>query len=219
MLILHASEARLLFRAGKGRDGYVDGEVMLREATQAIDIFEARHPGCQMLGMFDNATIHQKRPADGLSARRMTLKPKAEWFPVLDGVRMRDAQLPNGQSQLLYFPPDDPKISLRGHFKGTRQILSERGKWFPMDADAARDILFNEPDFVNQKSALEELFISRGHICDFYPKFHCELNFIEQYWGASKRRYRVTAATQGTAEMQTNVIAALNAVTPLEILR
>jgi hypothetical protein len=40
-----------------------------------------------------------------------------------------------------------------------------------------------QPDFVSQKSQLEEFVTSRGHICDFYPKYHCELNFIEQYWG------------------------------------
>ena len=39
-------------------------------------------------------------------------------------------------------------------------------------------ILFNQPDFVPQKSELQELIEKRGHLCDFYPKYHCELNFI-----------------------------------------
>ena len=36
-------------------------------------------------------------------------------------------------------------------------------------------LLFNQPDFVNQKSQLKELIALRGHICDFYPKYHCVL--------------------------------------------
>jgi hypothetical protein len=42
-----------------------------------------------------------------------------------------------------------------------------------------------------QKSQLEELIELCGHICDFYPKYHCELNFIKQYWGAVKSQYHV----------------------------
>ena len=29
-----------------------------------------------------------------------------------------------------------------------------------------------------------------GHIFTLYPKFHCECNFIERYWGAAKRTAR-----------------------------
>ena len=47
-------------------------------------------------------------------------------------------------------------------------------------------LLFHEPDFVSQKSALQESVERCGPLCDFYPKYHCELNFIEHYWGAAK---------------------------------
>ena len=49
--------------------------------------------------------------------------------------------------------------------------------------------LFNQPDLVNQTSQLEEVIASCGHICNFYLKYHCELNLIEQYWGAVKFNY------------------------------
>ena len=72
---------------------------------------------------------------------------------------------------------------------------------------------------ISQKSHLEELITSRGHICDFYPKYHCELNFIEQYWGAAKLRYRNTPKTFDIDQMEKNVIACLDDVPDLSIQR
>ena len=34
------------------------------------------------------------------------------------------------------------------------------------------------------------IFDAAGHICIFLPKYHCELNFIEYFWGAVKRWLR-----------------------------
>jgi hypothetical protein len=65
---------------------------------------------------------------------------------------------------------------------------------------------------------LEELMTLRGHICDFYPKYHCELNFIEQYWGTAKFRYRSTPKTSDINEMERNVIACLEEIPQLQIL-
>ena len=39
-------------------------------------------------------------------------------------------------------------------------------------------------DFKEQKGRLQEELESHGQLIIFYPKFHCELNSIEQYWNA-----------------------------------
>ena len=42
---------------------------------------------------------------------------------------------------------------------------------------------------MNQKSLIQETIEARGHKVIFYPKFHCELNFIEMFWGAAKNMH------------------------------
>src|SRR6266542_1258644 len=51
----------------------------------------------------------------------------------------------------------------------------------------ARRVISLKSDFLTQKGTIEKLIKKAGHMCIFYPKFHCELNFIERYWGACKR--------------------------------
>ena len=109
----------------------------------------------------------------------------------------------------MVFVEDYPDLTMRGKPKGIRKILEERGFWkreLNLDCQAcknkklteessrpnccARRIIASQPDFIAQKSAIVELIESAGHTCVFYPKFHCELNFIEMYWGAAKRYTR-----------------------------
>ena len=54
----------------------------------------------------------------------------------------------------------------------------------------AHRIMSLQPDFLAQKSELETIIEEAEHKCIFYPKFHCELNFIEMYWEAAKRYTR-----------------------------
>jgi hypothetical protein len=137
-----------------------------------------------------------------------------------------------GDLQLFYFPDDHP--TMPGWFKGMEQIIRERGLW-PEDRDlpaeclgfkcpegdalcCCRRVLFNQADFVSQKPQLQELIESRGHLCDFYPKYHCELNFIEQYWGAAKLRYRVAGRASTIDQMEKTMINCLDDV-PLSQIR
>ena len=60
-LTIKFSEARVFFKAGKNRDGYFDGEDLLQQVENAIDIFEAKTNGFATgLFLFDNAPSHQK---------------------------------------------------------------------------------------------------------------------------------------------------------------
>ncbi|KAL1669056.1 hypothetical protein GGF50DRAFT_44924 [Schizophyllum commune] len=242
----NAEDARVVFKAGKNRDGYFTAVELLAQVDHAIDIFEERTRGfAQGLFLFDNAPSHQKRAPDALSARKMPKDPRSFQLTFLNtgphatwthnnGPRMRDGYYGRNKTrQPLYYPEDHP--TMPGWFKGMEQIIRERGLWpaggrlnaqcdgFKCPPDrtdcCCRRLLFTQPDFEAQKSALQELVESRGHLCDFYPKYHCELNFIEQYWGAAKFRYRTAPRSATMDEMEKLMLTCLDEVPLLQIRR
>jgi hypothetical protein len=48
-------------------------------------------------------------------------------------------------------------------------------------------ILKAQDDFKNEVSLLKTIICQAGHEVIFYPKFHCELNYIEYYWAELNR--------------------------------
>lgn len=145
-------------------------------------------------------------------------------------IRMEDAQFADGSKQALYFEPGHPQDGL---FKGMSILLEERGmitetkllaqckdfKYVDKEDNCCqRRTLYNQPDFVQVKSLLEITCEARGFTVLFIPKFHFELNFIEQCWGFAKRRYHQYPASSKEADLERNVISALESV-PLESMR
>jgi hypothetical protein len=138
---------------------------------------------------------------------------------------MHDGKLPNGQHQPLYFPEDHPFMP--GWFKGMEQLIREHELWpeaglpaqcpdFKCPPDHVDCcwwcILFVQPNFIGQKSQLEEQIELCGHLCNFYPKYHCKLNFIEQYWGAAKFQFCAAPRAKTACEMETTVRKSLDSV-------
>ncbi|TFY76614.1 hypothetical protein EWM64_g7399 [Hericium alpestre] len=156
---------------------------------------------------------------------------------VKEKIRMADARFSNGEPQSLYFPEGHPRA---GVFKGMAQILIERGfneqlinglrteckgfkcppssQWDPEHPCCCRRLLYNEPDFVSVPSILEMHCQARGYEVIFLPKFHCELNPIEQCWGRAKRYYRELPPSSKEADLERNALESLDSV-PLESIR
>ena len=71
-------------------------------------------------------------------------------------------------------------------------ILKERGTWQAgLRLAETRKLLQEQAEVQEQGEWLQEID-SRVDDCliDYYPKFHCEFNFIELYWGQVKRYSR-----------------------------
>ena len=78
--------------------------------------------------------------------------------------------------------------------KGMMLVLEERGvNTKGMKAPQLREKLKSYNDFQNPKTLLEDLVESRGHLCYFYPKYHCEMSPIELVWCHAKRHTRAYA--------------------------
>ena len=78
-----------------------------------------------------------------------------------------------------------------GSAKGLRTILQEHGiNVGTFKADDMRTVLANHEEFATEATQVEHYVNSRGFLCFFLPKFHCELNPIERVWGQSKRYCR-----------------------------
>jgi hypothetical protein len=144
--------------------------------------------------------------------------------------RMSDGRFANGQPQSLYYPDGHPRA---GVFKGMAQILTERGlvkesklryechsfKCAPGSSNCCvRRVLYNQPDFAAVKSQLETVCEAHGFKVVFLPKFHCELNFIEQCWGYAKRTYRQYPPSKDEEQLERNLLSALASI-PLATMR
>lgn len=158
-------------------EGYFNNDNFLEQVKVAIDIFEAKYPDARGIFMFDNATCHRKVSDDALNAEKMNVKPGGKQ------VIMHDTEW-NGQVQKMMLPDGTPK--------GMKLVLQEREIDVTcMNAARMREVLLaKHPDFASQKSTVEELIESKGHICLFFPKSHCELNPIERCWCHAKKHTR-----------------------------
>jgi hypothetical protein len=154
--------------------------------------------------LFDNSQNHHALAPNALNAKVLPLKDnganvKAQrdgWFFDSNGVK-RTQRMVNDIGQPL----------------GLKSILLERGLWdHSLSLKGARELLGEQPDFRDQKEWLQDVIEAHeGFIIDYYPKFHCEFNFIEMFWAACKS-YTRRNCTYSFKDLQKVVPVALKHV-------
>jgi hypothetical protein len=229
--------AWVYFKAGKTRDGYFTAELIQAQTEKAMDLLQKWYPEFKHVFIFDNVTTHLKHPDTAPSACKMT-KGRSETFGVDVNVEVdgKPVYLPNGKPKKMRVKMGPGRFTDRtvhvfydaaDWFKGMTGLLMERGlteeaklnaqcKDFRCTPGATaccqRRVLYNQPDFAIQESVLETRCNACGFEVLFLPKFHCELNFIEQCWGHMKRIYRQYPPSSKEADLEANIVTALESV-------
>jgi hypothetical protein len=207
---------------GINRDGWWKNQDIVNQVVErAIPIFERIHSGKTALFMFDNSSNHNAYADDALVISRMNMKDGGKQ-PLL-----RNGKMPDGSPHIMIFTDIDGTIKP----KGIKRILQERGLWISgltrqcnlcakqipnpekLTCCATR-ILSIQHDFATQKTHLQEVIEAHGHMCIFYPKFHCELNFIESFWGEAKRycRQHCDYTFKGLKQTISNALDSVNLI-------
>ena len=75
-----------------------------------------------------------------------------------------------------------------------------------------------EPDFLAQKSYLAEALENEGFNIIFYPKYRCELNYIELVWGWIKRYHRDTC-TYNFRDLERDLPRTVEEIIPLRFVK
>jgi hypothetical protein len=177
---------------GKHKDGYWTNQDLVNQLqTKAIPLFNYLHPNKTAIFAFDNSQNHHAMADNALIASRLNL---SDGLKAASGGSRKRVIMRNGY----YYDDDDNKIiqsmiNEDGGQKGIKRILLDRGLWREgIKLDQARELLNNEPDFIEQSRTpwLKEIVTKANHMFIFFPKFHPEFNFIERYWGLAKRYAR-----------------------------
>ena len=82
----------------------------------------------------------------------------------------------------------------------------------------ARKLLSEQHDFSEQWKWLKDIFLQARFSIDFYLKYHCEFNYIEMFWGATKKWSRGNCAFNFNNHIQL-VPKALDCVSVSKIMK
>jgi hypothetical protein len=232
---------------GKNRDGWWTNKDLITQFKQVAPLFKALHPPEEynLYFFFDNSQNHHAKPPGALDTSKMNLsdggaQPKMKESTVCKCYRTEF--FPDGSVDFIYDRDIVQNLQTdTGSQKGAKTILQERGLWgngMPLACQACKNstsdtirieegwfnsrccckgLLNRQEDFMNQKEWLSEVADELGVYLCYYPKFHCELNWIERVWGFVKSKLR-RICSNSLKDLRINLPAVLDSI-PLSFVR
>ncbi|KAF9494263.1 hypothetical protein BDN71DRAFT_1483126 [Pleurotus eryngii] len=221
-----------LFQAGKARDGYFDNNDVRAQFKRAMEYVREHYPDDNHEFGALSASKMPKGPSPTFGVDINVMGPNGKPVYDTDGkikkerACMANGKFADGHEQDFYFPEGHDHA---GQFKGMAAIIEERGfsdiakkkaqcgKSFSNCPEGATDccchwFLYNQPDFMHVESLLKQDAKAMGFRVIFLPKFHCELNFIEQCWGYAKQCYRMYPPSSKEEDLEQNLLQSLEEV-------
>jgi hypothetical protein len=165
-----------------GQGEWWNSQKMVAHLEEVIKLAEEVFPWAQFVFRFDHSSNHTAMAEDALNAKRMNKNPGGKQ------PKMRRSKYVRGDQEHIQFMVDN-----KGKPKGLQKVLEERGLIENNSKLSKEDmvkLMEAQPDFRAQTTILHDVVKKAGHICRFYPKFHCELSPIEMFWNRQKNFVR-----------------------------
>ena len=176
------------------------------------------HPNCDIKVAYDHSNTHTAKALDGLDATQLLRTDGRKNTPNLRNMTFLD---PAGNIVEQFMQTDEGVQKGSLSILKERGVVNDRGQWIigcsrgtnmfhlcgacntkplgPGEHHYAKDTcccathyLSEQPDFKAQKGWLAETLEKLRMELILYPKYHCELNYIEMIWGWLKDYHRRT---------------------------
>jgi hypothetical protein len=220
-----------LFKAGIAREGWFTNQHLVNQFDSCLHVLKHYHPDCNLVIAFDNSMTHRARAPDGLDASRLNKGDGGKNVPL-----MRNGFFYSGDTrhEQVMRNEKDEQLGLLSILKARdRKDLSVGGHELNKQCNGCRlgltvdevgekccltKVLSKEPDFMMQKEWLTEVVELGGCSIIFYPKHHCELNFIEMVWGWLKPYHR-RSCTYNYKHLEESLPVSIEEAMPVAFVR
>ena len=233
-----------LFYAGTSREGWFGGKDVVQQLKECAPLFHHLHPNCIIRPAFDCSMTHLSKAPDGLDVTNLLRSNGGKNTPVLRKTKFTNA-VGDVVEQCMQTEDGTQKGTLA--ILQERGVLNDKGAWKiglnaghamchhcsackinPVAAGehhygkdetcCAKHYLAQQPDFMAQKPWLEETCLTLHLQILIFPKYHCELNFIEMIWGWLKSHHRRTC-TYNFKDLERELPNTIEQLLPISVVR